>query len=300
MRGTRHPAVFQPDLSNVEKLTPSSHLVRLVIFAACAALVIQLGCFSAGKPQISPAVLAPCDIVRKAVAATERSWQIRAHYTYIKRDEDWRLDAQGQIKSVKVDVSKMVVVNGEHFEQLLEHDGRPLSDEEVRKRDQSLEKLKHESSAEAARLQKERGNKELLAEVLQAFDFQMVGEEKLGDRAAYVLQVTPRTGYHPQGKYGKMLSKVQGKLWVDKQDFGWIKFDGQVTDSFALGLFVARVQRGSRLTLEQLSLGDAVWLPKRIELRAGARVLFVKNFDVHRILTYSDYRLADDLYSVSR
>jgi hypothetical protein len=27
---------------------------------------------------------------------------------------------------------------------------------------------------------------------------------------------------------------VEGKLWVDKQDFGWIKIDGKVTQSFSM------------------------------------------------------------------
>jgi len=45
--------------------------------------------------------------------------------------------------------------------------------------------------------------------------------------------------------------KVEGKLWVDKQDFGWINVDGQVTQSFSMGLFVARVQHGSHIILEE-------------------------------------------------
>jgi hypothetical protein len=44
-----------------------------------------------------------------------------------------------------------------------------------------------------------------------------------------------------------------------------------------------------------------VWVPKRIEIRATARILFLKNLDIDRILTYSDYRLAaDGPYSVSK
>jgi len=41
-----------------------------------------------------------------------------------------------------------------------------------------------------------------------------------------VLHATPHPGYQAHGKYGKMFSKVEGKLWVDKQNFGWIKVDG--------------------------------------------------------------------------
>jgi hypothetical protein len=98
-----------------------------------------------------------------------------------------------------------------------------------------------------------------------------------------------------------MLSKVEGKLWVDKQDFGWIKVEGQVTQSFSMGLFVARVQRGSRIILEQKSVGDGVWVPRRLEVRGSARILFVKSLDIERILSYSDYHaLVDGSYTVSR
>jgi hypothetical protein len=137
--------------------------------------------------------------------------------------------------------------------------------------------------------------------LLQAFNFQLVGEEVAEGRPAYVFQATPLSGYHPHGKYGKMLSKVEGKLWVDKRDFGWIKVDGQVTQSFSMGLFVARVQRGSHIILEQKCVGDGVWVPKRLEVRATARVLFLKSLDIDRILSYSDYHpWADGSYTVSR
>ena len=107
--------------------------------------------------------------------------------------------------------------------------------------------------------------------------------------------------YQANGKYGKMFSKVEGKLWIDKQDFGWMKVDGEVTQSFSMGLFVARVQRGSHIVMEQTCVGDAVWVPRHLEMRASARILFLKSLDIARILTYSDYRpAADGPYSVSR
>ena len=95
----------------------------------------------------------------------------------------------------------------------------------------------------------------------------------------------------PRGMYGKLMSKVEGKLWVDKQDFGWVKVEGDVTQGFSMGLFLARVLRGSHITMEQTRFDDGIWMPKRIELRASARILFVKSYDINRILTYSDYQL---------
>ena len=254
------------------------------------------------RPQNHASVLDARQIVELSIAATERSWQARDHYTYVERDEDRRLDSLGNVRSENVDVTRIILVNGAHFEQLMEHNGKLPSVKEQRKSDEDLEKLKHETPDErAARLRKDQENRSFLRDLLEAFDFHLIGEEIVGGRPAYVLQATPHTGYRAQGKYGKMFSKVEGKLWIDKQDFGWIKVDGEVTQSFSMGLFVARVQRGSHIIMEQTCVGDAVWVPKHFEMRASARILFLKSLDIERILTYSEYLPATDgSYFVSR
>jgi len=272
----------------------------LVMVATSAALFAQGS--GPDNPQNHASVLEARQIVGLSIVATERSLQARDHYTYMERDEDRRLDSLGQVKSQNVDVTRMMLVEGARFEQVMEHNGQLPSAKEQRKSDEDLDKLKHETPQEkTARLRKDQEDRSFLDEVLQAFDFQLVGEETVGGRPAYMLEATPNPGYHMHGKYGKMLSKVAGKLWVDKQDFGWIKVDGEVTQSFSMGLFVARVQHGSHIILEQTCVGDAVWVPKRLEMRASARILFLKSLDIARILTYSDYRPAvDGPYSVSR
>jgi hypothetical protein len=272
----------------------------LVIVAGSTALFAQNR--GPDKPQNDAIVLDAHQIVSLSIAATERSWQARDHYTYIERDEDRRLDSLGQVKSETVDVTRTILVNGAHFEQLMQHNGQHPTAKEQKKSDEDLDKLKHETPTEqTARLHKDQENRSFLRDILEAFDFHVIGEEAVGGRPAYVLQATPHAGYRAHGKFGKMFSKVEGKLWVDKQDFGWIKVDGEVTQSFSMGIFVARVLRGSHIILEQTCVGDAVWVPKRLEMRASAKILFLKSLDIARILTYSDYRPATDgSYSVSR
>lgn len=162
--------------------------------------------------------------------------------------------------------------------------------------------MKHESPEEqTARLSKDQEARSFLQDVLGAFDFQLIGEEMVEGNSTYVLQATPHPGYQAHGKYARLFAKVQVKLWVAKKDFGWVKVDGQVMQPISMGLFVARVQRGSHIVLDQMSVGDGVWVPKRIEMRANARILFLKSLDIDRILIYSDYFLmADGPYSVSR
>lgn len=283
----------------MEILTKCRMAMPLVMVVASAALFAQSS--EPEKPQGNASVLDARQIVELSIAATGRSWQARDHYTYMERDEDRRLDSLGNVKSENVDVTRIILVNGAHFEQLMEHDGKLPSIKEQRKSDEDLEKLKHETPDERAALRKDQENRSFLGELLDAFDFHLIGENVVGGRPAYVLQATPHPGYRARGKYGKMFSKVEGKLWIDKQDFGWVKVDGKVTQSFSMGLFVARVQRGSHIIMEQTCVGDAVWVPRHLELRASATILFLKSLDIARILTYSDYRPAADApYFVSR
>src|ERR1700687_2835390 len=206
----------------------------LVVVVASSALFAQNS--GPDKHQNHASVLDAREIVGLSVAALERSWQARDHYIYMERDEDRRLDSLGQVTSENVEVTRMILVNGARFEQLMEHNGQPPSAAEQRKSDADLEKLKHETPAEqTARLRKDQENRSFLRDVLQAFDFQLIGEELIDGRPAYVLQATAHPGYQAQGKYGKMLPKLGGQLWIDKQDFGWIKVDGQVTQSFTMG-----------------------------------------------------------------
>lgn len=276
--------------------------IVLVTLAVVSVLGDQSGESSPRKPQNQMSIPDAQQIVGLSIAAVERSWQARDHYTYLERDEDRRLDSRGQVKSQDVDVTKMLLVNGARFEELMEHNGLPPTAEQERKRNADLDKLKHETPEEqSARIRKDLENRSFLRDLLEAFDFHLVGEELVDARTAYVLQATPHPGYQAHGKFGKMFSKVEGKLWVDKQNLGWVKVDGQVTQAFSMGLFVARVQRGSHIILEQTCVGDSVWVPKRLEVRASARILFLRSLNIERILTYSDYRPAPGgPYSVSR
>jgi hypothetical protein len=262
----------------------------------------QSHAIAAGAPQNPAPVLDARQIMSLAVAATERSWQARDQFTYTELDEDKRLDSRGQVKSENVDFTKMILVNGARFDQLVQHNGQPPSAAEQRQIDENLNKVRHETPAEqAVRLGKDRDNRAFLGDLLAGFDFCVVGDDVVDGRPAYVIQVSPHPGFHASGEYGKVFNKVAGKIWVDKQDYGWIKLDGEITQPFSMGLFIARVQSGSRVVLEQTSVGDAVWVPKRLEVRGTATIFFFKTLGIDRILTYSDYsRPADSSYSVSR
>jgi hypothetical protein len=265
-----------------------------IMLAVSASLFAQSKVSSPDQPQNQATVLDVCQIVRQSIVATERSWDARDHYVYSERDDDRRLDTGGRVKSEDVDISKIIFVDEAPFEQLVERNGRPPSAEERRKQAEQVDKLKRETPQErVARLREQQETRSFIREVPEGFDFQLISEEVVNRRPAYVLRATPRAGYRPHGPYGKMMSKVEGKLWVDKQDFGWVKVDGEVTQPFSMGLFLARVLRGSHITMEQTRFEDGIWMPTRVEVRATATILFVKSYAINRTLAYSDYQLIE-------
>jgi hypothetical protein len=136
---------------------PDDHVVQvelrirtLIITIAASALGFAQINGSAGQPQnhsIGPDARA---IVGPSIAATDRSWRARVHYTYLQRDEDRRLDSHGLVKSEDVEVSTIIFVDGVPFEQLVEHNGLPPSPEEQRKEKDKLNKLKRETSQDGS------------------------------------------------------------------------------------------------------------------------------------------------------
>ena len=266
------------------------HRTVIIVLAASFTLFAQSDEFPV-KSQDHSSVPDARQIVESSIAATQRHWQARLHYTYIQRVESRRQDLAGRVKAEDVDVSRTILVDGVPFEQLIEHNGQPPSVEEEQKQKEKLDKLKRETPEQRAERLRKQGeeNTLLIREVPEAFDFQLVGEEAVNGRPAYAIQATPHPGYQAQGKYGKMLSKVEGKLWVDKQDLGWIKVDGQVIEPFSMGLFLVRLLQGSEIKMEQTRVDDRIWMPERIEVRAAAKIFFVKSLVIERVLTYSDY-----------
>ena len=62
-----------------------------------------------------------------------------------------------------------------------------------------------------------------------------------------------------------------------------------VLQPFSIGLFLARVLPGSRITMEQTRVGDGTWMPQHVEVRAAAKIFFIKSLTIDKVLTYSGY-----------
>jgi hypothetical protein len=187
---------------------------------------------------------------------------------------------------------------GSPYKQLIAINGEPISKQarlqERRKLDQEIARREHESSSQRAeRVAKYRKDQKrdlrFIEEFVHAFDFRLVGERQMDNRAVYEIRATPRAGFRPTDNESQVLTGMRGTMWVDKQTDQWVKVQADVTRPVSIEGVLARVEPGTRFELEKMPVEGDVWLPKHYSMTAKAKVLFFFSHDRHQDETYFDY-----------
>ena len=162
-----------------------------------------------------------------------------------------------------------MMLYGDQIERLIAKNDKPLSAKDAAKEDERIQKLtdkrKNETSEQRAkRLKQEEKDREetrqFVSEIADAYNFHLTAMENLEGRETYVIDAEPRPGFEPHAKGAKFLPKFRFRIWIDKAEGQWVKLDAQAIDTVSLGLFLARVHKGSRIVIEQTRVNDEVWL----------------------------------------
>jgi hypothetical protein len=191
-----------------------------------------------------------------------------------------------------------MMIDGSPYNRLIARNGEPLSgQEEAQQREQLQEEVArraNESPRERAkRLAKYQKGRErmldLIRDMTEAFDFHLTGEDKLEGHNVYVLGATPRPGYQPESREAKVLTGMQGRLWIDQETYKWVRVEAEVTRPVSFGFFIAKVYPGTQFLLEQAPVPAGVWLPKHFHVEVKASFLGLHRDSTHDE-TYQDYR----------
>jgi len=236
----------------------------------------------------------PSQIVQQSVANTTRDWNAAPRFNFTERDV---ITKHGE-RTVKT--YQVLMIEGSPYNKLIAINEQPLSASEAgaeqRKLQQEIARRQAES---AARRQKRVGQYErerrqdhaLMAEMAKAFDYQLIGEETVNGRRCFALVATPKPSYQPVSRETKVLKGMRGHLWVDTQDYQWVKVEAEVFRPVAFGLFIAHVNPGTKFVLEQKPVEGNLWLPSHFSMRVNAKVLFSSR-NSNDDETYWDYRPA--------
>lgn len=250
------------------------------------------------RPELPP-TSDPKEIVRRSIEIDHRNLERARNYTCQQREVEKRLGKNGEVKSTEIRTYDVNFYYGEEYSRLIQKDDKPLSAEDQKKEDEKLEKflakLRNQSEEDHEKhLAKERKQREqeraFLKDMVNAYDFTLVGEEKVSGADAWVIEATPRKDFHPTQPHADILSKIKGKLWIEKKDYNWVKVEAESIDTISFGLFLFRIHKGSHFSFEQLHVNDEVWLARRFYVNGGARLALLKNEAVEQEDTFSNYK----------
>ena len=241
----------------------------------------------------------PREIVRRSIELDQTNWMRMADYTWVGKSVERHFDAKNRVTSRHQEEWETLILDGEPFRRMLRRDGRPVSADEQRKEQQKLDK-------EAARLQKEtpeqkqrrlaneeearRRERRFLLEIPDAYNLTLEGSDKIDGRAVWVISGVPKPGYRAKSRDGAALAKIRGKMWIDQETYQWVRLEGQTIGTISFGLFLARLNPGAKLVIEQTRVNDEVWLPKREYMTGSGRIGLLKRVAEDDEITWNDYK----------
>ena len=241
----------------------------------------------------------PHELVRRSIARDQLDWVRMKDYTWQAHSTEKHLDSHGKVVSTKRETWETLMLDGQPYRRTLERDGKPLSPEEQRSEQKRLDRetrrLSSETPAEKQRRLEEaekRRRREFafLSEILELFDLLLDGETTVDGRSVWVVSGAPRPGAKAKSGDAKMLLKLRGRMWIDKATYQWARVEAETTDTISWGLFLARLNSGSKMTFEQTEVNSELWFPKRLLLTGSGRVGLIKRIALDEEIEWSNYR----------
>ncbi|MFZ3213175.1 MAG: hypothetical protein WA188_16855 [Terriglobales bacterium] len=220
-------------------------------------------------------------------------------YAYLQREEEHKLDGQGNEKSRETRDYEIMMLYGQGVRRLIARNDKPLSAAEAAKEEKKIQEVIQKREQETPEQREKRLQKEIrereeerawVREIADAYTFRLVRTEFLDGRETYVIDADPRPGFQPHLKDAKYLPKFRGRVWIDSAETQWVKLDCEAIDTVSWGLFLARIHKGSRISIELARVNDEVWLPKFVSLKFSARIALLKNLNVVEDVSYRDYK----------
>jgi len=236
------------------------------------------------------------DIVDRASTTTQADWSAAPGFAFMQRD----LTASKGITTRKT--HQVFMISGSDYYMPAAIDDQPLPADqqklelealrnEVERRSRETAKQTQQRSEQYRKMREQNGV--LLTEFMQAFDFAFAGEDTINGHASYVLDAKPKAGYRPPNRTAKILTGMQGRLWIDKETFHWVKAEATVLKSVSVfGLF-ARVSPGTKMELEMIPVTDSVWLVSRFAVDLKVSIFWWSSAKATES-TFSNYRPAAD------
>jgi hypothetical protein len=217
-------------------------------------------------------------------------------YERIERVESHKVNGERHFTETKI---TRVVPSGIGVGRIpLGLDGKPSDEALYRAELEKLEKslvwagesghVQHEAYERIAK--KKRDRDELIGAAKTAFLFTFIASEPRGGRTLLKYRMDPNPAFKPTSRSTSIYPRVRGVVWIDEESGQLARIEGEVMEDISLGIFLAKVYKGSHFMQERYEMAPGLWLPTFSQYDFDGRK-FLASFSMHDRTFFSNYRL---------
>jgi len=177
-------------------------------------------------------------------------------------------------------------------------DGKPADVAAYRAELEKLEKslvwatdtghVQHDAYERIAKKKKDRDD--LIGAAKTAFLFTYIASEPRDDRILLKYRMDPNPAFKPTSRATSIYTRVRGVVWIDEESSQLARIEGEVMEDISLGIFLAKVYKGSHFMQERYEMAPGMWLPTFSQYDFDGRK-FLASFFMHERTFFSNYRL---------
>ena len=232
----------------------------------------------------------PVALMRRSVAAEKANSAKAQQYTYRYYKVNIDFDKNGKESERRSETWDIIGLEGSTYRKLVMRNDKPLPPKEKKREDDRQQK---EAERRRKETPEERRNRTLsfsysfyfpYARAADIYDLRYAGEEAVEGRPAYVVEGSPKPGFHPANDSEKESLNYRFKIWLDREDLVSSRIELEVIGDHS------RMQKGSIVYGLDWRNEDGVWLSKVVTFKYTAKFFKMLTARGEMTGTYTDYK----------
>jgi len=219
-------------------------------------------------------------------------------YTYHVHIEQQELDRKGNIKKTNTTDSESLTIDGIRVDRTVARNGKPLSDKDVQKESDRIDKEVSKAKEHREKLASEgkptdaRGDDLLtVSRILELGTFSNPRRVDINGRPTIVLDYAGDPNAKTHNEFEKVFRDLVGTVWVDEQNHVLVRGQGHFLRDFKVGGgLVLNIHQGLSFDFTAAHITDNIWLPAAVDAQGSGRILLFNGINGRFHLVTSDYR----------
>ena len=274
-------------------------MYRLLVVSA---LIHIFAYASAGEPSLPNNGLTAQEIIDRAVAKSEAQYEslVPAMFESEAVTTVQSLDGDHKVTQTEWTKSRQYPLHGALFQELVEKNGLPLNEKELREEENKKRDFIREVKERIARGDHPQPESEpgirFNREFVRRYQLTLEKAETIRGHRCWVIRFEPRRGDLPvRNRMDRALNQSTGKFWISQDDYGLARVEFALRKPFKYWGGILAVIRNTDGSMDYKRVEPDIWMPAHFDLKLDLKVMMVKNIRRHITIEYSDYRRAENL-----